>query len=767
MSRFSSLRVRLVGIVFFAVAPALGLLLYTGLPWLGFLIGLLALAAAWFGGNLFVLRQVTLLSETTKRLAQGDLASRTGMSKEPGELGQLARNFDALAESLEKKRIESARAEEKLLNHAHQQTVIAALGQFALVTPDLTPLLDQAVIFSGQIIEAEYGLALEQLPDGDNLRLRSGMGWKDGYVGQTVVNAKRGAQAGYDFLRGEPVIISDLRKETRFQWPLFLHEHGIVSGVSVIIPGYQRAFGVLGFYTSQPRAFTEDVVHFLQAVANVLAVAVERKRMEPEILKLAAFAQFNPNPVLEFSADGSLTYFNKAALDMATSLGKGELPAILPPDAVKSVQTCLVSGKSKLRLETQIEGRTLSWSFYPVLASQVVHCYVEDITERLNLESQLRHSQKMESVGQLASGVAHDFNNILTVIQGHAGLLAARPNLLPEMAKPLQSISFAAERAASLTRQLLMFSRKQVAQPKSIDLKEVIENMSKMLKRLLGETITLKYNPSSRVPLIQGDAGMMEQVLMNLAVNGRDAMTKGGEMTISTYAVEISDAYVKLHSEARTGLFVCLRVSDTGYGMDTTTVNRIFEPFFTTKPVGKGTGLGLATVYGIVKQHQGWIEVTSQVGQGSTFNIFIPSSTKSIEASGEKPFTGAVRGGNETVLVVEDEPVLRELAHLILQDCGYRVLEASNGVEALSLWHGQRQPIHLLFTDMIMPEGISGKELAGQLMVKQPKLKVIFTSGYSLDEIVGDDFRADGYKFLQKPYNHLSLARAVRETLDA
>ena len=767
MSSFSSLRVRLVGTVFLAVAPALVLLIYTGLPSLGFVIGLLALAAAWFGGTIFVLRQVRLLSEATKRLGQGDFTSRTGMSDEAGELGQLARTFDAMAESLEKQIKERERAEEKLLIHAHQQTVIAALGQFALVTPDLAPLLDHAVIFVGQILEAEYGLVLEQLPDGVNLTLRSGVGWKDGYVGHAVVNVERGAQAGYNFLRTEPVIITDLRKETRFQWPLFLHEHGVISGVSVVIPGHHRPFGVLGFYTSQPRAFAEDAVHFLQAVANVLAAAVERKRTEPEIQKLAAFAQFNPNPVLEFTADGSLTYFNKAALTMATSLGKEELPAILPPDAVKIVQTCLVTTKSKLRLETQVEGRTLSWSFYPILVSHVVHCYVEDITELLNLESQLRHSQKMESVGQLASGVTHDFNNILTVIQGYAGMLATKPNLPPEMAKPLQSISFAAERAASLTRQLLMFSRKQVAQPRSLDLKEVIDNMSKMLKRLLGETITLKYNPSSRVPPIQGDAGMMEQVLMNLAVNGRDAMTKGGELTISTFAVEVNNAFVRLHPDARTGLFVCLRVSDTGCGMDAATLSRIFEPFFTTKPVGKGTGLGLATVYGIVKQHQGWIEVTSQVGQGSTFNIFIPASARPIEAPGGQLTTEAVRGGNETILVVEDEPVLRELAHLILSDCGYHVLEASNGVEALSLWHGQRQPIHILVTDMIMPEGMSGKELAGQLLVKQPKLKVIFTSGYSLDETGDDNFPTDGYRFLQKPYNHLTLARAVRETLDA
>jgi signal transduction histidine kinase/HAMP domain-containing protein/ActR/RegA family two-component response regulator len=767
MSSFSSLRFRLVGVVILAVAPALGLMLYTKMIWPGVVAGFLAVAAAWYGGEKFILRHVNALLLATKRLAAGDLSSRTGVLNEPGEMGELANSFDAMAESLERQVRKRELAEQKLLNHAHQQTVIAALGQFALITPDLSPLLDHAAIFGAQILGTEFCAVLEQQPDGANLVLRSGVGWRDGCVGHTMVNVERGAQAGFNFLRPEPVIIADLKKETRFQWPLFLHEHGIISGASVVIPGHHRVFGVLGVYSSQPRKFTDDAVHFLQAVANVLAVAVERKRTEPEIQKLAAFAQFNPNPVLEFTGDGSLTYFNKAALNMATSQGKEDLDSILPPDTAKIVQTCLVTGKNKLHLETQGKGRTFSWSFFPVLASQVVHCYVEDITERINLESQLRHSQKMETVGQLASGVAHDFNNILTVIQGHSGLLTIRPNLPPEMTKPLQSISFAAERAANLTRQLLMFSRKQVAQPKSLDLKEVIENMTKMLNRLLGANITLKYNPSLPIPPIQADAGMMEQVLLNLTVNARDAMANGGELTISTFTVDVNDAYVKLHPDARTGLFVCLRVTDTGCGMDPATVSRIFEPFFTTKGVGKGTGLGLATVYGIVKQHKGWIEVTSQVGEGTSFNIFIPASAAPIEAPIGQSSTAAVQGGHETILVVEDEPVLRELALIILKDQGYRVLEAASGVEALSLCQLGPEPCHLLLTDMILPGGLSGRELAGQLLIKQPKLKVILTSGHSLDETGGDGLPKGAYRFLQKPYNHLTLAKLVRETLDA
>ena len=400
-------------------------------------------------------------------------------------------------------------------------------------------------------------------------------------------------------------------------------------------------------------------------------------------------------------------------------------------------------------------------------ASQVVHCYVEDITDRLSLEAQLRQSQKMESIGQLAAGVAHDFNNMLTVIQGHSGMMLSKANLPPGLLDCAQAIYFAAERAASLTRQLLMFSRKNVMQPKPLDLRAVVGNLSKMLKRVLGETITLEFNPLPELPLVQADIGMIEQVIMNLVVNARDAMPNGGTLTISAHPVEIRAAYVQTHPEARVGAFVCLRVSDTGCGMDAATLGRIFEPFFTTKEVGKGTGLGLATVYGIVKQHEGWIEVTSEVGKGSTFNVFLPASSEPLKvASPESPLVAPVRGGQETILVVEDEPVLRDMAQLILQDCGYRVLEAGSGAEALQVWERQAKAIDLVLTDMVMPGGMSGRELAARLFANHPPLKVIFTSGYNVEEAKTDFFRRSGGVFLQKPYTRADLVKAVREVLD-
>jgi PAS domain S-box-containing protein len=491
----------------------------------------------------------------------------------------------------------------------------------------------------------------------------------------------------------------------------------------------------------------------------------DRKRAEKEIRKLAAFPRFNPNPVLEFTADGSLTYFNDAALEMARSLKKNHPQSILPLNTATIVKMCLSTGQNKLHLDTNISGRVLSWSFFPVMANQVVHCYAEDVTERLNLEAQLRQAQKMESVGQLAAGVAHDFNNILTIIQGHAGLLNSESKLDPDLAESTRQIAIAAERAANLTRQLLMFSRKQIMQPQLLNLNEVITNVSKMVRALTGEQVALKRQFMDELPPIYADAGMMEQILVNLSVNARDAMPRGGTLTVMTHFVEIDQGYVHRHPEAKPGNFVCLSVSDTGHGMDAATLARVFEPFFTTKEIGKGTGLGLATVYGIVKQHQGWAEVESQVGQGTTFKVYLPVATKAAPRdAGMKP--REVPGGDETILVVEDEPALRELVQEILEKKGYRVLEASTGVQALKIWEKHKDDIDLLLTDMMMPEGVSGRELAERVLEERSDLKVIYSSGYSLDVVNSDTAVKDGMNFLQKPYDPETLARTVRDCLN-
>jgi len=289
-----------------------------------------------------------------------------------------------------------------------------------------------------------------------------------------------------------------------------------------------------------------------------------------------------------------------------------------------------------------------------------------------------------------------------------------------------------------------------------------------MLKRLLGETVALEFQPPSELPPVNADDGMLEQVIMNLSVNARDAMLQGGTLTISLNPVSLDSDYVQNRPEARVGEFVCLRVTDTGSGMEAATMARIFEPFFTTKEVGKGTGLGLATVYGIVKQHGGWIEVASEVGDGTAFSVFLPACAPSAGTGKEKSDTTAFfRGGDETILVVEDESVLRELAHAILEGAGYQIVEAASGREALDVWRQYNGKIDLVLTDMVMPEGISGVDLAKRLIAVRPDVKIIFASGYTVDDVSTDFLaRSNNARFLQKPYTHDVLIQTVRQALD-
>jgi signal transduction histidine kinase/CheY-like chemotaxis protein len=468
------------------------------------------------------------------------------------------------------------------------------------------------------------------------------------------------------------------------------------------------------------------------------------------------------------TADGTITYFNAAVEKLTHAVGCSQPGEILPANVSEIAGGCLHSGASRANQETKIGDHTISWSFHPVLSSNVVHCYGEDITTRLNLEEQLLQSQKMESIGQLAAGVAHDFNNMLTIIQGHTSKLLMEPILSPQVLDATLAVHGAAERAAGLTRQLLMFSRKNVMQPRPLNLHEVVANLNKMLGRLLGETVLLKYECPQTPPPIYGDAGMIDQVLMNLAVNAHDAMPNGGTLTVNVDECWVGPDYLEFHPEARIGHFVRLQMTDTGCGMSVKVRARIFEPFFTTKGVGKGTGLGLATVFGIVKQHAGWLEVTSEVGHGTTFTIFFPASdeTPVAEPGPTSAPAPAAASGSETILVVEDESVLREMARDFLTDCGYQVLEAGSGREALQVWWQHRAEIDLLLTDMKMPEGVSGMEIAEKMLAERPGLRIILTSGYSDDIVSSEVLERTNARFLPKPYSYTDLTRIVRESLD-
>jgi PAS domain S-box-containing protein len=389
-----------------------------------------------------------------------------------------------------------------------------------------------------------------------------------------------------------------------------------------------------------------------------------------------------------------------------------------------------------------------------------------DVTREMQLEAQVRQTQKLEAIGTLAGGVAHDFNNILGVIQLQVGLLKEAGRLPSEAKGYADEIISTVKRAADLTRQLLLFSRKEEMQPRDLDLNQGVTDLGKMLRRVLNERIGLQLKLAAQPMFIHADPGMMDQVLMNLAANARDAMPEGGQLVIETEGVEFDKAAAAQSALARPGSFVRLSVSDSGDGIPPELLPRIFEPFFTTKQVGKGTGLGLATVYGIVQRHKGWINVCSEVGRGTTFKIYLPRLAGVTPQKKAAEMLGTAPTGRETILLVEDEPVMLNSIKKSLANLGYHVLEASNGVKALEVWREHRRKIKLLLTDMVMPENLTGRELAEILIKENPKLKVIYMSGYSADVVKKDfPFKA-GVNFLAKPFQIQALAKIIRENLD-
>ena len=388
----------------------------------------------------------------------------------------------------------------------------------------------------------------------------------------------------------------------------------------------------------------------------------------------------------------------------------------------------------------------------------------EDVTERVHLEEQLRQSQKMEAIGQLAGGVAHDFNNILQAMMGYSSMLRAVLPKEEETYEFASEIEQGTERAAALTRQLLMFSRRQVMQPSNMVLNDVVDNLLKMLRRVIGENIRLEWLPGKRLGTVYADPGMIEQVLMNLCINARDAMPDGGVLTIETQNVLIDSAYCDNHVWASPGRYVLLSVTDTGCGVAPEIMERIFEPFFTTKEQGKGTGLGLATVYGIIRQHEGMVNVYSEVGKGSTFKVYLPLSEQPASSVGAM-VQGRAEGGNETILLAEDEANVRLLAVRLLEKAGYTVIPAEDGAEAVRLFKEHAENVDILFLDVVMPN-LSGHQAMEEIHKIKPELPVLFSSGYSENAVHTNFVLHEGLKLIQKPYAPDVLLRSIREVLD-
>jgi nitrogen-specific signal transduction histidine kinase len=397
---------------------------------------------------------------------------------------------------------------------------------------------------------------------------------------------------------------------------------------------------------------------------------------------------------------------------------------------------------------------------------------IQDITERkraeekmVSLQEQLRQSQKMEAVGRLAGGIAHDFNNLLTVIHGHCEISLLQLQGNNPLREDIVEIKKAADRAANLTRQLLAFSRRQIMEMKVIDLNALVRELEKMVRRVMGEDIELVTVLDQSLGKIKMDPGQMEQVILNLVINARDAMPSGGKFILETTNVHLDEEYARTHMSVEPGHFVMLSVTDTGSGMSPQVKERLFEPFFTTKEKGKGTGLGLSTVYGIMKQSGGNIWVYSEPGRGTNFRIYMPRVDLEADSLSHRDDTVSMLYGNETILLAEDEPSVRGLAARVLRNQGYKILEAVNGSEALQIANKHKEQIHLLLTDIVMPQ-IGGKELYDQLKPLRPNLKVLFTSGYTENAIVHQGELPPGVAFLQKPFSPIFLTHKVREILD-
>jgi two-component system, cell cycle sensor histidine kinase and response regulator CckA len=531
----------------------------------------------------------------------------------------------------------------------------------------------------------------------------------------------------------------------------------------------------------QAKLRMEDLDRMVRERTQKLSQEMEERGRVQEALRVSeerfskAFSA-SPMPMgIQTRAEGRFLDANSSFLDL-TGYAAGQLLQHTA-DELQLLEPGSAGSPAAMRLQDRIRNRPVALKRHDGAKRNVVlwtepitlgtdPCLLvimEDMTEHLKLETQLRQSQKMEAVGCLAAGIAHEFNNLLTVIQGHAGLLRATPD--PRAAsESVERIAQASQRAASLTRRLLSFSRKQPVQLKPLNLSAVVQSLQKMLGQLIGERHQLSLECAADLPPTRADEGNLEQVLINLVLNARDAMPQGGTIKIATSLAIIDEAAARESLDARPGRFVCVGVSDSGCGMTKEVLSRIFDPFYTTKDIGKGTGLGLSTVHAIVEQHQGWIEVNSQVAHGSTFKVFLPALAQEpapASKTADPNHPGPLSASGEAILVVEDEATVRDMARLALEQAGYRVLDAADGQQALSVW--ERTPLHidLLLTDMVMPNGLSGSDLAKELQTRDPLLRTLYTTGYSSEVVREGLHLKHGINFLPKPYDSATLLKTV------
>jgi len=691
----------------------------------------------------------------------------------------LRRLGPAVLRALDTKRSREAQARAQQL-----QAAIYRIAQVAMSTPGLRELLPVIHQIVGELMPAKNLYIALYDPASERLSFP--------YFADEREPAPPPRRLGkglteYVLRTGQPLLMTaELHRDLERRGEVELIGAPSIDWIGVPLAAGGRVIGVLAAQSYSPEVrLGEREKDILQFVSTQVAMAIERSHAEAELRASEAtyrsLVEDSPFGIFRSTPDGQLLAVNPALVSILGYDSEEELlhknmaadvyvdPAqrarlldeVLMLDSLtgeslwrrKDAKTITV--RHTARVVRDAEGRV---EYFNVL--------VEDITEHKLLEAQLRQAQKMEAVGRLAGGIAHDFNNLLTAILGSADLLLDTLSPDAPEREDLDEIRKAAKRAADLTRQLLAFSRQQLLAPQVLDVNALLTNLEKLLRRLIGEHIELRTALAPNVGAVQADPGQLEQVIVNLAVNARDAMPQGGQLTIETANAELDEAYAAEHFPARPGSYVLLAVTDTGTGMDAQTKSHIFEPFFTTKEKGKGTGLGLATVYGIVKQSDGYIWVYSEPGHGTSFKIYLP---RVAEAPGPaRPgfeLSASVRG-SETVFVVEDDEMVRALIRRMLETRGYTVLLAPHGDEALQLLERHPGRVDLLMTDVVMP-GMSGRDLADRVAERRPGIKVLYLSGYTDDAIVRHGVLEPGIAFLQKPFSADALARKVREVLDS
>jgi PAS domain S-box-containing protein len=679
----------------------------------GIVIVLLSLST-FIISRFFVARPLKLVDQALVRIAGGDL-SITVSFRSRNEIGVLARTFNIMAEKLKRTMEDLRRSEEKyrgIFENAIEGFFQSSLeGQFLIVNPTMAVLLgyDSPADLMESIVDIRRQLYVRP-EDRDELIAAT---LKEGTViGRTVQ------------LR---------RKDERTIW-VFINDRLVRDG-------------------ARKPLYIEGSVYDI----------TERFQADERIKDLARFADENPNPLMRVSPDGSMLYQNHASRALLPSW-TGEQASRIPSEQIPELHKAWTSGE-KRKIEARDGKSIIELAIVPILSRGYINLYGRDVTEEQSLAEKLAQSQKMEAVGRLAGGISHDFNNLLMVIIGYCGLVQEELIEGSPVRAKVDEIAEAAERAATLTTKLLAFSRKQVLMPRVINPNNLVKEVEKILVRLVGEDIEIRTFLQPEAGNIKADPGQIEQVLMNLVVNARDAMPDGGKLTIETSNRVLDDEYALEHPDVLPGEYVRITVSDTGQGMNREVLSHIFEPFFTTKAQGKGTGLGLATVYGIVKQSEGHITCYSELNKGTTFTIFFPRAGEASDRTAAPIEKIATLRGSETILVVEDEERVRHFTQTLLKKNGYTVIAASGGKEALAIVESQKCEVALLVTDVVMPQ-MGGKELAQRLTLVCPRAKVLFVSGYSENVIAHQGVLDAGIEFFQKPFKAQEFLAKIREILD-